>query len=356
MKKSLRILLSFVSVCALTACGGGGGGGGAAVTSSTILGMALSTNASKLYLANADKQVIQSLTLSSSGVATYAGGDGTSGAANGAASTARFFEPFALVNLPSAGQDVFYIADTFNHGIRKIDAAGSVSTLAGSLGTSGANDATGTSALFNYPKGIATDGTNVYVADTFNHLIRKVTTTGVVTTIAGTIGTLGYLDGATNTKFYAPFSLAATSGFVYVSDTGNNSIRSVNISNGSVATVAGSTSGVSGTTDAAGTTARFNTPAGIVSDGANILYVADSGGHTIRKIDLANVNTVTTIAGTAGVSGSADGTGGAARFNNPIGLALDTTNGILYVSDQNYTKVRKIVLATGSVTTINATF
>jgi hypothetical protein len=289
-------------------------------------------------------------------VATYAGGAGLAGTVNGAATVARFYEPFALVNLPAAGQDVFYIADTYNQGIRKIDAAGAVTTLAGNLGTSGANDATGTSALFNFPKGIATDGTHLYVADTYNHLIRKVTTAGVATTLAGTSATSGYLDGASNTKFYAPFSLAATTTYVYVSDTGNNSIRSVKISDSTVATVAGSTSGVSGTTDAAGTAARFNVPAAIVSNGATILYVADAGSHTIRKIDLADSNRVTTIAGTAGSSGSTDATGSAARFNNPIGLALDTANGFLYVSDQNYTKVRKIVLTTGAVSTVNASY
>ncbi len=356
MTTSIRLLFTSLFISTLVACGGGGGSSGTAAIGSAILGMTLSADNAKLYLANADKQVIQSLTLSSSAVSTYAGGAGLVGTTNATALAARFYEPFGLVNLPAAGQDVFYIADTYNHGIRKIDAAGTVTTLAGSLGNPGANDATGTAALFTFPKGITTDGTNLYVADTNNHLIRQVTTAGVATTLAGTSGTSGYLDGAANTKFYAPFSLAATTTYVYVSDTGNNSIRSVKLSDNTVATVAGSTSGVSGTTDAAGTAARFNTPAAIVSDGATLLYVADSGSHTIRQIDLANSNTVSTIAGTAGISGSTDATGAAARFNNPIGLALDTTNGILYVSDQNYTKVRKIVLSTGVVTTVNASF
>ena len=354
MNKPVRTLLTSLTICTLAACGGGGGG--TSTIGSAILGMAVSADASKLYLANADKQVIQSLTLSSSAVATYAGGTGSVGTANGTALVARFYEPFSLVNVPSGGQDVLYIADTYNQGIRKIDAAGTVTTVAGTLGTSGASDGTGSSARFNFPKGITSDGIHLYVADAFNHLVRKVTTAGVVTTLAGTSGTSGYVDGSTGVKFYAPFSLAATTTYVYVSDTGNNSIRSVKISDSTVATVAGSTSGVTGTTDAAGTAARFNTPAAIVSDGANILYVADSANHTIRKIDLGNSNTVTTIAGTAGTSGSTDATGAAARFSNPTGLALDTTNGILYVSDQNYTKVRKIVLSTGVVTTVNASF
>ena len=114
-----------------------------------------------------------------------------------------------------------------------------------------------------------------------------------------------------------------------------------------VATVAGSLSATAGSTDSTGTTARFSTPAGIVSDAANSrLYVADQGNHTIRMIDVSvSPATVTTIAGAAGTYGSTDGTNGAtARFNTPTGLAINAAGTILYVSDQYYTKVRKIVL------------
>lgn len=346
-----RFLLLAVTL-AVSACGGGGGSGSGA--SSAILGLALSADGNTLYVANADKQVIQALNLTTLAVSTYAGSAGIPGTTNGSSTAARFYEPYAMVNVGGS----LFVADTYNQGIRKIDGSQVVTTLAGKLGYVGATDNTGVAALFNFPKGITAVGTDLYVADTSNYLIRKVTAAGVVTAFAGTSGSTGYVDGTTGAKFGAPFAVAANSTYLFVSDSANNSIRSVKISDGTVAPVAGSTSGTSGTTDSTGGSARFNVPAGLVSDGANTLYVADSGNHTIRKIDLStSPATVTTIAGMAGTSGSADGTGTAsAKFQSPIGLALDSANGILYVSDQNYTKVRKIVLSTGVVTTLNATF
>jgi hypothetical protein len=345
-----RCLLVWVAV-AISACGSSSSSGG---VSSAVLGLALSADGNTLYLANTDKQVIQALNLTTLAVSSYAGSAGGSGTANATSTAARFYGPYAMVNVGGS----LFVADTYNHGIRKIDMAQAVTTLAGTLGTKGATDGTGTAALFNYPKGITAVGTDVYVADTSNYLIRKVTAAGVVTAFAGSSGSTGYVDGTSGVKFGVPFAVAANAAYVFVSDSSNHSIRSVKISDGTVATVAGSLSGISGTTDSTGTAARFNTPAGIVSDGANTLYVADSGNHTIRKIDLSTTPaTVTTLAGIAQTAGSADGAGTTtAKFNTPIGLALDTANGFLYVSDQSYTKVRKIVLGTGAVSTLNAAF
>ena len=252
-----------------------------------------------------------------------------------------------------------FVADTFNQGIRKIDTSLAVTTLAGTLGTTGAADGTGTTALFNYPKGITSNGTLLFVADTSNYLIRTVNpNTGFVDSPIGTSGQSGYVDGVgAGVKFGNPFGIAATATYVYLTDPINNSIRSIKISDGTVATLAGSTAGTSGSADTAtgpGTLARFSTPAGIVTDGTN-LYVADSNNHTIRKIEISS-GIVSTVAGTAGSAGSDNGTGASARFNVPLGLALDATNGILYVSDQNYTKVRKVIFSTGAVTTLNASF
>ena len=346
----------FLSILAFSACGSSGSGSSG---NSAIVGLALSTDGNTLYLANADKQVIQSLNLTNLAVSTYAGGANTSGTTNATGAAARFNEPFALVNMGGT----LFVADTHNHGIRQIDTTQTVTTLAGKLGTAGATDDTGVAALFNYPKGITSVGGDFYVADTSNFLVRKVTSGGAVTTFAGTSGQSGYVDGASNAgvKFGAPFAVAATATNIYVSDSSNHSIRSILISDKSVSTLAGSTSGVPGTTDSItpgqGTTARFNTPAGIVTDGTN-LYVADFDNHTIRKIVIAT-GVVSTIAGTAGTSGSTDsptGPGTVAKFNTPIGLALDTARGFLYVSDQRYTKIRKIDLASGAVTTLNASF
>jgi len=181
-----------------------------------------------------------------------------------------------------------------------------VTTLAGS--SQGYTDATGTSATFNYPNGITTDGTNLYVADQSNHRIRKIViSTGVVTTLAGSSS--GYTDATgTSARFSYPRGITTDGTNLYVADKFNNRIRKIVISTGVVTTLAGSSSG---NTDATGTSASFNNPMGITTDGTN-LYVADSSNHRIRKI-VISTGAVTTVAGT-GSSGSANGTGTSASF------------------------------------------
>jgi uncharacterized alkaline shock family protein YloU len=225
-----------------------------------------------------------------------------------------------------------------------------VTTFAGSAGTSGSTDATGTSARFKYPVGITTDGTNLYVADSNNHTIRKIViSTGVVTTIAGTAGSSGSADGTgTWARFYAPYGITTDGTNLYVADYSNHTIRKIVISTGVVTTIAGSAL-ISGSTDGTGTSARFYNPYGITTDGTN-LYVGDTNNSTIRKI-VISTGVVTTIAGTAGSSGSTDGTGTSARFYYPMTITTDGTN--LFVAN-DYT-IRKIVISTGVVTTIAGT-
>ena len=347
---TLRIALYVVALALVSACGGGGGGG-AAVNRSAIIGLTVDSAATptKLLVANADNQTIQTLTLSTNAVATLAGTANTAGTVDGTGTAAKFYEPFGIT---LSGSD-YFVADTYNHTIRKLTSAGVVTTIAGTAGTAGATDGTGSAALFYGPKSLVSDGTNLYVTDTSNHSIRQVVIgTGVTTTLAGYAGTSGTTDGTGSAaRFYAPFGVTIQGVNLYVTDTANHTIRKV--TTGGVATTLAGTAGTSGTTDATGTSAKFNTPTGIVSDGTN-LYVADSGNHTIRKVVIVG-GAVTTLAGTAGTSGSADGTGAAARFNQPVGLTIDNA-GNLYVSDQNYTKIRKIVTSTGVVTTVSATF
>ena len=349
---SKRIALSVVTLALISACGGGGGGG-ATANNTAIFGLTVDNAATptKLVIANADNQTLQTLTLSNNAVAVLAGTANTAGTGDGTGTAAKFNGPFGIT---LSGTD-FYVADISNHAIRKVTSAGVVSTLAGSAGSSGSTDGTGSAARFYTPKGLVSDGTNLFVTDTSNQLIRKVVIgTGATNTLAGGAGTSGFTDAnGTNARFNAPFGIAYDGTDLFVTDTGNHAIRKVT-AGGVVTTFAGSTAGTAGTTDATGTAARFNTPTGIVRSGTN-LFVADSGSHTIRKIDIAGGGVVTTLAGTAGSSGSADGTGAAARFNSPIGLTIDNA-GNLYVSDQNYTKIRKIVTSTGVVTTISATF
>jgi hypothetical protein len=160
-----------------------------------------------------------------------------------------------------------------------------VITIAGIAGITGSADGTGTAARFNLPYGIATDGTNLYVADYGNSTIRKIViSTGVVTTIAGTAGTTGSADGTgAAATFYSPVGIATDGTNLYVADRGNNNIRKILISSGVVMTIAGDPTGASGSADGTGAAATFNSPAGIATDGTN-LYVADTYNSTIRKI------------------------------------------------------------------------
>ena len=156
---------------------------------------------------------------------------------------------------------------------------------------------------------------NVYVADSANNTIRKVTPAGVVTTLAGLAGSCGSADGTGSAaRFYCPAGVAVDSaGNVYVADMHNNTIRKVTPA-GVVTTLAG-LAGSPGSADGTGSAARFNDPYGVAVDSAGNVYVADTGNNTIRKVTPGGV--VTTLAGLAGSAGSADGTGSAARFDYP---------------------------------------
>ena len=229
----------------------------------------------------------------------------------------------------------------------------SLGLLAGRLGAPGFVDGTGDAARLGGPLAIAGDGAgNFYVTD--EHTIRKlVVATGAVTTIAGAPGQSGATDGTgTAARFTTPFAIAGDgAGNLYVVD--GSAIRKFVVATGAVTTIAGVV-GQGGQADGTGAAARFNVPSGIASDGAGNLYVSDTGNGTIRRV-VAATGTVTTIAGSATQYGSADGTGAAARFSAPYGIASDGA-GNLYVADLNNGNVRKIVLATRAVTTLPGTF
>ena len=259
-------------------------------------------------------------------VTTFAGS--TSGSTDGA--LAEFDLPFGVA-VDAAGN--VYVADAGNHRIRKVTAAGVVTTLAGS-GVAGDDDGTGTAAQFDLPSGVAVDAAgNVYVADAGNHRIRKITAAGVVTTLAGS--TFGYLDGTgAAAQFNSPFGVAVdAAGNVYVADTNNERIRKITAA-GVVTTLAGSTFGY---VDGTGAAAKFNFPLGVAVDAVGNVYVADAQNNRIRKITAAGV--VTTLAGST--LGFADGTGAAARFANPFGVAVDAA-GNIYVADTANHRIRQI--------------
>ncbi|HEY8295054.1 MAG TPA: NHL repeat-containing protein, partial [Micrococcaceae bacterium] len=290
-----------------------------------------------LYVADTDNNTIRKIT-SGGLVTTLAGQAGASGSANGTGSGALFNQPQGVA-VDAAG-DV-YVADTGNYTIRKITPLGVVTTLAGSPGVAGSTDATGSSALFNEPEGIAVNsaGTLIYVADTWNHTIRQITAGAVVSTLAGSAGNFGNANGTgSGAQFYQPQGVAVdSSGNVYVGDTGNQTIRMVT-SGGVVTTLAGS-AGTFGSTDATGTSASFWGPQGLAVDSALNVYVADAFNHTIRKITSGGA--VTTLAGTAGSFGSTEGTGAAARFWQPQSVAADAS-GNVYVADSANGTIRKI--------------
>ncbi len=310
---------------------------------------ALTVAGTTLYVAEAYNSTIRKVT-STGVVTTFAGTAGAFGNVNGTGSAVRFNSPYGVA---ATSTGIIYVADSGNHEIRKITPARGVTTFAGSATTDGGGigsaDGTGRIARFNYPNGVAVTGTTVYVADTFNSTIRKVTSTGVVTTFAGTAGAVGSADG-TSAQFHDPYGIAADkAGNVYVADTLNSTIRKIT-SAGVVTTLAG-TPGVIGSADGSGSAAQFFYAFAVAVDGAGNVYVGDTNNFTVRKITPAGV--VTTLAGLAGKHDYADGTGSDAGFGNLFGIAADSA-GNVYVADNTYSTIRKITPG-GAVTTLAGT-
>jgi hypothetical protein len=215
-----------------------------------------------------------------------------------------------------------------------------VTTLAGLAGSKGETDGQGAAARFYDPQNLAVDGAgNVYVADGFGNVVRKVTPAGDTTTLAGS-GTSGSADGTgTAAEFDDPTGITVdAAGNVFVADHGNDTIRMITPA-GVVTTVAGYAQ-TSGSIDGTGASARFNGPAGVSVDSSGNLYVADANNDTIRKISPAGA--VTTIAGLAGSQGNVDGLPADARFNTPGDVTVDNA-GVVYVADSINSTVRRLV-------------
>jgi streptogramin lyase len=327
-------------------------------------------------------------------VTTLAGTVGSSGSADGTGAAASFSLNLDDWNLFSGvavdGADNVFVADSSNHTIRMVTSTGVVTTLAGSARLFGSVDGTGATARFAFPYGVAVDGAgNVFVADSGNDTIRKITPAGVVTTLAGTGRSSGSADGTgAVAKFYNPCGVAVDRvGNVLIADLSNSTIRKITpigvvttlarledspegvavdgagnvfvagndtirkVTPAGVVTTLAGTAGSSGSADGTGSAASFNGASGVAVDGAGNVFVADSGNNTIRKVTPAGV--VTTLAGTAGSSGSADGTGAVARFYWPSGVAVDEA-GNVFVADTKNNAIRKVTPA-GVVTTFART-
>ncbi|HCN79432.1 MAG TPA: hypothetical protein DIT13_19895, partial [Verrucomicrobiales bacterium] len=267
-------------------------------------------------------------------VSTLAGSPGLSGSTDGTGSAARFNNPWGGVSADDAGN--VYVADQANHIIRKITPGGVVTTIAGSAGLTGSANGTGAAARFNYPNAVVVDpaGTELFVVDLVNNTIRRVDLAdNSVTTFAGTAGLAGASNGTgAAARFNYPIGIARDSdGNLYVTESNNNTLRK--ITPGAVVTTLAS---------------FFNNPYHPAVDSAGNVYVPQPNRHTIIKVTPAGVKSV--FAGTDGSSGAADGTGAAARFNIPTGVAVDSDDNV-YVADYNNHTLRMITPA-AEVTTV----
>jgi WD40 repeat protein/streptogramin lyase len=298
-------------------------------------------NSGNIYVA--EPGMIRKITLGGQ-VTTLAGTKRFSdiGSADGTGSTAHFSS--FMNGLAVDGSGNVYVADTKNEAIRKITPDGVVTTLAGCAGKPGSTDGAGSAARFSNPSGVAVDRNgNVYVADRGNQSIRKITPEGAVTTFAGSVGNRDEMDGKGPAAHLAyPSALAADgSGNLYVAE--STCVRKIT-PDGEVTTLAGNVLH-GGCNDGTGGDARFEVPQGIAVDVSGTVYVADTRNDTIRKITPSGV--VTTLAGSPGHPGSNDGTGAEARFNWPVGVAVDAS-GNLYVADKRNDTIRKITQGTAS--------
>jgi sugar lactone lactonase YvrE len=273
------------------------------------------------------------------------------GVQDGTGSDARFHTPFGLA---IDGSDNLYVADTLNHKIRKVTPAGVVTTLAGSpTGVSGSSDGTGTAARFKSPTGVVSDALgNLYVCDTINSSIRKVEAgTAVVTTLAGRAGQTGSVDGVgTGARFSSPEDIALDGdGNLYVTDGSANNVRRI-APDTTVTTLAG-LAFTRGWVDGTGSDARFFQPKGIVLAPSGVLYIAEAGNHSIRSVTTAGA--VSTVLGIPAETGTTDGLASLARFRGPAGMAVDSS-GNIFAADRGNCTIRKITPA-GVVSTFAGT-
>jgi cysteine-rich repeat protein len=284
-------------------------------------------------------------------VTTIAGKAGGQGYCDANGTDARLLRPAYVATV---GSGVYFTEETVNT-VRKI--AGyqkTVSTLAGAYGVTGTSDGVGTDARFSAPEGVATDGSVVYVADSNNHVIRRiVVSTGATDTIAGAAGQSGTADGlGAAARFHTPYGLALDSHTLYVADRDNCAVRAIDLAtSGFPVVTVGGTVGACNDVDGDKTTARMSQVEGVTAVGSGVLYVTVPGRAVIRRVEADG--SVSTPYGTYSEIGWADGVGNAARFHGPKGIAyISYPSPALIVADSGNGTIRKIQLSTNMVSTL----
>ncbi|MAT53593.1 MAG: hypothetical protein CMN32_03875 [Saprospirales bacterium] len=303
-----------------------------------------------VYVADRYNHTIRKYDPVSKTVTTLAGQHGQSGSADGQGTNARFNEPWGLC---ATANGTLYVADTKNNKIRKVTPDGVVSTVAGT-GNYGTSDGAALASTFGNPTGIEVDQAgNIYVADHLTHIIRKISTNGTVTTLAGTPYIPGDQDGAgSQAQFWRPYGLTLDNdGNIIVADEWNHKIRKVTPS-GVVSTVAGT--GDVGLINGAAASAAFNYPWDVTVDPEGNIYVADGYNYVIRKI--TPTGQVSSLAGTPQTSGGVDGPAQLASFSGATAVAWEYDQGTIYVGDAYNHLVRRIIFddaPPASVTLVN---
>lgn len=302
--------------------------------------MGIATDGTNLYIADTQNSTIRQVDIATGAIRTLAGTAGQVGSADETGAAARFNSPRYL----TIDGSVLYVAGGWDYKVRKVVIGTTEVTKLAGTGAAGSQDSTdspptGATALFQETMGITQLGTDLYVIDRGAKVLRCVDNTSGAT-VSPTL---------TQTEpFNKPYGIATDGTNLYVANTGNGTILKIDPSM-TVTTLAG-TAGMFGYDDGTGAAARFMSPTGIVWDGTTNLYVTDTGNSAIRKIDILS-GAVTTFAGsTTGETGFDDGTGTAARFKYPFGIATDGPN--LYVTDTHNHTIRRIVISSGEVSTI----
>jgi len=327
---SLTAVTSTVSTFAGSATPGSGDGTGTSATFNNPQGLAVDSKGN-IFVADTYNNKIREI--SPSGVVTTYAGDGNAGLVNGPVATAEFYAPAGLA-FDSQGN--LYIADVGNNVIREITTAGIVSTFSGNGYVGFVDGSTASSIEYNTPTDVAFDSAgNLYITDRGNNVIRKVTPTGVASSLSGYPNkpNAGYINGTNQgVEFNYPNGLVLdASNNVYVADQSNSAIRKVTTPDGVTTTVAG---GVVQKT-------VLNLPSAIAIDKTGNLFITDESG---RILEYTTGNILYVLAGKANVSGYTDGAGTAALFSNPQAIAVDA-NGYIYVADKNNNCIRKIVVS-----------